>query len=63
MSIAGSQCTKRARGSTIEDFVHRSDGGARELNLQFEAAPACEGIEIGGIAAAPGEEGISLTGQ
>ena len=39
-----------------QNFVHRRDGRARELNLQFEAAPARIGIEIGRIAAAPGVE-------
>ena len=39
-----------------QDFVHRRDGRAGELNLQFETATACIGIEIGGLAATPGVE-------
>ena len=40
----------------LENFVHRRDGGAGELDLQFEAATAREWIEVGGVAAGPGEE-------
>ena len=39
-----------------EDFMHRRDGCARELNLQFETAPARIRIETSGIAATPGME-------
>ena len=43
-------------GIDREDRLHRGDRGAGELDLQFVAAPAREGVEIGRVAAAPGEE-------
>ena len=43
-------------GIDREDRLHRGDRGARELHLEFEAATTRERVEIGCIAAAPGEE-------
>ena len=41
----------------VAELVHRGDGGAGELDLELEAAAAGEGVEVGGVAAGPGEEG------
>ena len=41
----------------VAERVHRGDGGAGELDLELEAAAAGEGVEVGGVAAGPGEEG------
>ena len=41
----------------VAEGVHRGDGGAGELDLELEAAAAGEGVEVGGVAAGPGEEG------
>ena len=44
-------------GVDVAERVHRGDGGAGELDLELEAAAAGEGVEVGGVAAGPGEEG------